>query len=63
MAEEYEVKTTKETRPEIIDKLHPLGVVTERWNDGSFNFQPYDTDCLDEMVDTLDELGIEYRLC
>lgn len=58
----YEVKTTKDNRDAVIEALHPLGVVEERWPDGSFNFRCYDNDCEDELGETLDKLNVEYSL-
>ena len=59
---EYCVESTKDNRETLIDLLHPLGTVTNRWPDGTFNFTFYDATCVDEGTDILDERNVESKL-
>lgn len=49
-------------RETLMDRFHPLGVVTDRYGDGSFNFRAYDDDCLEEVQDICEQEEIECRL-
>ncbi len=62
MESEYLVKTTKENRDKIKSLLSNLGRVTDRWPDGSFNFQCFDATDEDEMTTILEEQNIESEL-
>lgn len=56
---EYEIKTAKDKRAIVIELLHPLGVVTEKFADGTFNFRCYDEQCEDEMREILEDIEVE----
>lgn len=58
----YEVNTTKANQSSTLEAIHPLGTVSEQFGDGSFNFEPYDETCEEELTDLLTEKGISHRL-
>ena len=58
---EYLVKTTKENRLVVIDKISLLGRVVEKWPDGSFNFA-IDGGCEDEFDEICEDLAVEADL-
>lgn len=59
---EYEIKSTWDNQTEVRDAIHPLGIVSQIWKDGTFNFKCYDNECEDEMVEILEEMEVECKL-
>lgn len=58
----YEIQTTTKNQNDVIRKLQHLGTVTNKWLDGSINFQCHDAESEDKVTDILDHLDINYRL-
>jgi hypothetical protein len=58
MAFSIVVATSKEERGDVQARVHSLGVVSDNWDDGSFNFDCYDEECLEEAITVLDNMNI-----
>ena len=54
-----QIETTKQNQNEIVELIHDLGTVNERFADGSILFGFYDAECYDEGTDTLEDFEIE----
>ena len=59
---EYHIASTLQNREEIREEIHSLGIVIDLWEDGSMNFEPYDEDCVEELEEVCDKLGVAMTL-
>lgn len=59
---EYQVDTNRRNRDKLIAELHPLGIVTDVWPDGSFNFEPYDEQCEADLETECVKVGVTSKL-
>lgn len=46
----------------ILEEISSLGFIEEKFSDRSCNFEPYDNECCDEIIDVLDNSDIDYEM-
>ena len=46
----------------VLEEIQSLGFIEERFSNKSCNFEPYDNECCDEIIEVLDNLDVDYEM-